>query len=812
MRKGEREYLHGEELNNKMMVLSTEEIVQKQTEGSHKFQIPLTQPVRFNPRGKTELDPYLLGLLLGDGCLTRELSVTSIDNEILDYLFDLGFNPTGKNFTSALSMRPVGDTKIRLKRDLERLQLIGTYSHNKFIPKEYLFRSVEDRIALLQGLLDTDGHACKKGTISFCTVSPQLAEDVQFLVQSLGGWASITTKRTSYTYEGVKKEGQTAYNLYIQLPDKSIAFRLSRKRARMEGANFTKGREHSQLFRKMISIEEDGYEETVCIRVDHPNRLFLVDGFVVTHNSTLCLAGIAYDLCRLLCLKDPHDTFQLISSTQIVIAFMNTTLKLADSVLFNQFKDWINESPFFLEMRARCANPKKEFLPHKINLLSGSRGSHALGRAVVSGILSELNFQGEYQKEQAYQNYVQVRRRMESRFMRGEGFILPGRLWLDSSKNDETGFLEQHLKNLHHDPNALVVCKAVWEVLGPAGKVQYSGKKFPVFIGDQNRDPMILSGPGSSLGIPESLTIQVPIEYLKSFEQDIYGALRDIAGISTWSAHKFFPQSSILRRQMIRSNASDKEVIELDFDDPLDKLINYIDLGKLDKSASYFIHFDLGLKNDRTGISMTKNLGEVVIDRLSTSLESRVTRDCVFQTDLSVGIIPRPGKEVPIYKLKNFVIELMYQGFHIAGVSADGYQSANLLQDLKLLGLVTALVSVDRDRSGYDLWKNACLEGRWIGPIHALLESEFLNLLDLGKKINHPDPQATGTGQGGKPSKDIADSVAGSIMHCSMLSGRTKTLTALDGYLEMMDQARKEADVTEHLMQIQAQQKKRFRL
>lgn len=536
-------------------------------------------------------------------------------------------------------------------------------------------------------------------------------------------------------------------------------------------------------------------------------------GSIGTGKSTMCLAGLLYDLCRLLHLKSPHDTFQLIDSTSIVVALMNTTRDLADSVLYAQLMDWIKTSPFFQEQKKKVSDPRKEFLPHKIDVFSGSSGAHALGRAVVSGCLSELNFQGQRKKDQAYQSYVQVKRRMESRFMRGEGLATPGRLWLDSSKNDETGFLENHIKGMETDPNALVVCKAVWEVLGPAGKVDYCGKTFPVFIGSQTRDPLILTAKGSSLRIPDNLILQVPIEYLQSFEQDIYGALRDIAGVSTWSSHKFFPKRGQLIKQLTIPNAATKEIVELSFMGG-DRLIDYIDLSRVRKDYPHFIHFDIGLKKDRTGIGGTFSPGGVNVDRFNpTTLEHDIHQDLLYHTDIALGVVAAPGSEVPIYKLKNFIIDLQHAGVHIGGVSADGFQSVNLLQDLKVLGIERSeYISTDKDRNNCDLWKQATFEGRWSGPGHSTLEKEVLELLDLGDKIDHPPKE----GYKGKepPSKDIFDGVVGSTVMCHKHSVRKVVTGAMANYTAMMEKAVRDAEkfeLKDHMQELQFKQKRRGR-
>src|SRR4029077_6786333 len=88
------------------------------------------------------------------------------------------------------------------------------------------------RTSLLQGLLDTDGCVRQSdNNIEYTTVSPRLAQDVAFLIQSLGGTARIRTKPTSYTLNGERRACKLAYRMSVILPAEIQPFRLSRKAA-----------------------------------------------------------------------------------------------------------------------------------------------------------------------------------------------------------------------------------------------------------------------------------------------------------------------------------------------------------------------------------------------------------------------------------------------------------------------------------------------------------------------------------------------------------------------------------------------------
>ena len=125
----------------------------------------------------------------------------------------------------------------------------------------------------------------------------------------------------------------------------------------------------------------------------------------------------------------------------------------------------------------------------------------------------------------------------------------------------------------------------------------------------------------------------------------------------------------------------------------------------------------------------------------------------IFYTDFILCIEPRPGHEIAIYKIKEFSIDLQRRGYPIAKVSADGYQSANLRQDLLLAGINAEIISVDKTKDPYYNLRTAILESRYNGVSHEILDQELRALIDAEKKIDHPV----------KGSKDLADSVCGSL-------------------------------------------------
>lgn len=278
------------------------EYYQKNNERKEPFTIPAMEaPCAFNVAGENKgpykhisrvIPPYVLGVLLGDGCLTKPcLEFSSADTEIVDNVQKsmnerfgaVEITSNGKEGTECRSYRILG---VNFRDHVEDLGLRYKVSETKFIPRIYLLASVEERFELLQGLMDTDGTVSQNQTCHYTTVSPQLARDVAALARSLGAIVRQTDKIPTYEYKGEKLQGQLAYTLYIKMPEMQRMFRLTRKRVLIDG------KVPQSMGISLSAIEACGQERTICLRVSHPSSLFVVGAYRVTHNSAL-LTGLA---------------------------------------------------------------------------------------------------------------------------------------------------------------------------------------------------------------------------------------------------------------------------------------------------------------------------------------------------------------------------------------------------------------------------------------------------------------------------------------------------------------------------------------
>jgi phosphate starvation-inducible PhoH-like protein len=279
-------------------VLQTQEMVGRlRRPHQHRFELPLlSAPATFEPR-EIPLDSYALGLLLGDGCLTTTTtpSFTTADPELVSALEAAlpGIELRRKSEVDYVLRHVEGHRGGVIVSNpvtvaLRELGLAGTRSSTKFVPDSYLYNSPEVRLGVLQGLLDSDGgpvtqrgRTCR---IQYSTCSKRLADDVVFLVRSLGGTA-YRRRRAAKGRPPGRARGRAVHHRHdaflfdIRLPAGLEPFRLTRK--------CEVYREHGggRPMRFVESIEPAGEAETVCIQVAAADSLYVTDDLLVTHNT-----------------------------------------------------------------------------------------------------------------------------------------------------------------------------------------------------------------------------------------------------------------------------------------------------------------------------------------------------------------------------------------------------------------------------------------------------------------------------------------------------------------------------------------------
>jgi hypothetical protein len=253
--------------------------------GTPRYQIPVVGPCEFAASPALPMHPQLLGALLADGSWANQRCI-SITKDV-DYVRSLPL-PQGHTWT----VRPGSDRANGRTMTfgihgpswhhndvLAGLRALGLYpcrAWEKFIPEPYLFASLDDRRLLLQGLMNGDGRILTKGGMYYRTTSQRLAEGIVHLVQSLGGLAQAHL-RPGNRY-GEDLQGRPLWEVSIRLNGAWCPFSLPRK------AQYWKPTRRN-YYRWIIHAEIIGIDETICISVDAPDGLFVIDNFIVTHNS-----------------------------------------------------------------------------------------------------------------------------------------------------------------------------------------------------------------------------------------------------------------------------------------------------------------------------------------------------------------------------------------------------------------------------------------------------------------------------------------------------------------------------------------------
>lgn len=273
-------------------VVRTRELVHQEkyirnSRSCYRYRVQLPGALK-TPHADLPLDPYLLGAWLGDGS-SQKAEITTADYEIIEQFEKAGFlisysdnRNTGKATTYGFrgTIRPAPGRKSNgLLGILRTLDVI----ENKHIPSEYLLADTTQRLALLRGLMDTDGYADnKKGSVEFCSTTKNLAESVLYLARSLGWKATMREDRAQLNGVDCGPRYRVAWHPYISFSP----FTLSRKTSQLHARAEQEWRANRTETAAVVSVELVETRPTKCIAIDHPSHLYLAgEGLVPTHNT-----------------------------------------------------------------------------------------------------------------------------------------------------------------------------------------------------------------------------------------------------------------------------------------------------------------------------------------------------------------------------------------------------------------------------------------------------------------------------------------------------------------------------------------------
>jgi hypothetical protein len=263
------------------VTLTTKELLDQLRVGAQgrelNFSIDVAQPLQL-PEQDLPIDPYVLGVWLGDGRSSCG-EISTADAEVLEQLTAAGYPARPKKGKDPYQYVVGGDLHIKLSA----LRLLG----DKHVPRPYMFGSVQQRRALLQGLMDSDGTVNPDGPVSFSNSNEVLARQVLELAAGLGMKPTLRSRAASYAGRPCGRSWMVSWTT-----DEPV-FRLTRKRRRQ----VTRCR--PSVGRRFITdIVAVPSRPVRCITVDSPSRLYLAGPTLIATHNTVLINGVVMQACR----------------------------------------------------------------------------------------------------------------------------------------------------------------------------------------------------------------------------------------------------------------------------------------------------------------------------------------------------------------------------------------------------------------------------------------------------------------------------------------------------------------------------------
>lgn len=506
-----------------------------------------------------------------------------------------------------------------------------------------------------------------------------------------------------------------------------------------------------------------------------------------TYKACIGLLYLLYDLSSY---YSPQVEFGLAPGSPIVFIQQSRTFTLALKVVFEELAAMIRESPYFTKFFPFNPQVHNELRFPKNIYVRPVAGSHtgAMSQNVWGGILDELNFMlrtkdsmelqfsGEDEYDQAEKNYSSFMRRMESRFMT-QGKI-PGKVFLLSSANYPGDFIDRKAKEAKEDPRIFVSMAALWDAIP---KSRLSPGRFYVELGTDTTAPRILAS--KEMAREGAEVIEVPEDYRRSFERDLDGALKDIAGRPAGTHSNFIPfRDKIELAQREHEDVFNNQSLFLMEECSLSELFPdespeyWGDLINLDYIKEYVndavkhaCHIDVGFSGatnrDSAGFVVGHVGGFTKIDTLRHYDENtggfvdyKNVEVPSHHIDGALRLSAPHGGEVDLVLLSSLIL-FLHEAIGIEYVTMDTYQHRMLITTLRKGGIKhCGPLSVDTNIAPYAELRNAIRDERILFPRHGYLTQELSQLQRTMQSNNRPKIDHPSGG-----SKDISDALAGCV-------------------------------------------------
>jgi hypothetical protein len=522
-----------------------------------------------------------------------------------------------------------------------------------------------------------------------------------------------------------------------------------------------------------VSKMYDFWKEKIVEVFNRSVNEVIVTGSIGGGKTTFANALLMRKLYELSCYLNPEALFKLLSGTRIAFMYFTVTLKQAARTGFSMLRDMIDSTAYFREDYPRDKEVNSEIRFPKLSVYTGSEFSHQLGLALIGAVLDEANFmKSKDPLDKARNLYTAIIERRKSRFV-VDGKDM-GLSILVSSAEELSSFVEERIRKVNNENDVIVISAVGYELK----RQHYSKNAFIVFIGTEFCKPKIVDTVNDLVEVlgwfrvgsevieevkmyPLEYSIKnvvpleyrgyfksVPMDFRRAFEDNINRALKDVIGVSVGGENKFF-RSMIAYEDAIISKPRvfKDDVVQLSSKDD----VRLQDMFRLDlvndKDVPRYIHIDLGIKHDRTGIGCAK-----VVDIKKSDLGDLP----VVEVEWMVGVernVRDVDDEVPLWKIREFLVWLKERGVNIVKITFDSFQSVDMIQLLQKRGFQVEIQSVDRTDEAYRNLAMLYLERRIRHAENVVYRRELFGLEWDGVKVDHPSGM----------SKDVADAVAGAV-------------------------------------------------
>lgn len=669
----------------------------------------------------------------------------------------------------------------------------NSLSRHQSIPPEYKFASARDRLLLMRGLMDSGGCVRRGNSCSYTVFNEGFAADVMEVARSLGWYCTVTK---------FFKSGVDRYRVVINSGD-VCPFTVDDKKKMWSPRTSQPPR------RSIVSVEriEDG--PGICIKVDAEDELYVTKDYIVTHNTTFASIALSYCVHWVSCLADPQDYFNLMKGSRISFMMMSTSAKQAREVLFGDIKARIENSPWFQKYCMPDPKYKNQLrFPKDIWIVpGGSKETQFEGYNVLVGILDEGDSHMVTDKKSyADEGWNTINSRIASRFVDHVNETNKGLMIAIGQMKSTGGFMADKYDEINNDSDGVAVRMSIWESFGwynyttdkdDAKNQQETSPRKSFYYDTVRKEVIPKLAYGAVSDSKKSKMVEVPVAYKDQFIKDPQKALRDLAGIPPNAEDPFIGRAELITLAQDKWQEDENHRIPVN-DDPSSPLLSD-DLVAVDNIPRH-IHIDIAYSSSGDALGLAMGHVDAII-------ESGSEDQPVVKFDFAMRIKAPGGDQVDLSSIRELIYNLRdRRGYNIKGVTLDGFESTDTIQQLNKRRLNAYKLSVDKSKMPYTDLRDILYDKRIMFPAYMthldkasirpvnIIYKELSELTDTGNKIDHPQ-----TG-----SKDVADCIAG-VVH-SLISHNMykrgaprRTARSNEGEFDLNSYMRaKEAAMDEH--------------